>query len=323
MKIVVSHPLNEAGMAVIKQHNADLYVANSANPMKYLDELKTADAFIPRVATCTAELMDACPNLKVIGRTGVGFDCIDIAHATKLGIPVVITPGANSRSVAEHVMALMFAASKNICEADRELRRGNWSIRDAHKTFELEGRKIGIIGVGAIGTIVAKLCQSIGMQTAGYDSYAPANVEAAGCERYDDLAQLLRDCDVITLHSPLNEGTRNMISGKELAMMKKSAILINTSRGPIVNSQALADALNNGLIAYAGIDVYDEEPAQLDSPVFAAKNIICTPHAAALTNEGNARSHSMCVEGCIAVCNGEHWPMVVDRSVYEHPRFVR
>ncbi len=307
MKFVASHPINDAAMGLIRDNNVDLYVANSADPHEYLDELKTADAFIVRVATCPGDIMDACPNLKVIGRTGVGFDSVDVPHATKLGIPVVITPGANARSVAEHAFTLMFACAKNLNEAENELRRGNWQIRDAHKTFELEGRKIGISGVGAIGSILAKMCQGVGMKTAGYDAFAPQNVVKAGCELYNDMESLLRDCDVISIHSPLTDDTYHMISREQLAMMKKSAVLINTSRGPVVDSQALADALNSGEIAYAGIDVYDTEPADLSNPVFTAKNLICTPHAAALTNEANERMHYDCVAGCVAVCKGEKW----------------
>lgn len=323
MKIVISHPLNDAAMKLIHENNVELYVANSSDPHEYLDELKTADAFILRVATCPADIMDACPNLKVLGRTGVGYDSIDAAHATKVGLPIVITPGANSRSVAEHAVALMFAAAKNLCESEREMRNGNWNIRDAHKSFELAGKKIGIVGVGAIGTIIAGICQGLGMKTAGLDTYAPQNVVAAGCELYNDLHSLLRDCDVITLHSPLTPETYHMISTKEFEIMKPNAMLINTSRGPVVDSEALAYALNNGIIGSAGIDVYDEEPADLNNPVFSAKNIVCTPHAAALSNEANIRMHCDCVEGCIAVCKGEQWQKVADRSVYNHPRFAK
>ena len=232
-----------------------------------------------------------------------------------------MTPGANARSVAEHAFTLMFACAKNLYEADYELRHGNWQIRDAHKTFELEGRKIGIIGVGAIGSILAKMCQGVGMKTAGYDAFAPQNVVKAGCELYNDMESLLRDCDVISIHSPLTDDTYHMISHDQFKMMKKSAVLINTSRGPVVDSQALADALNSGEIACAGIDVYDTEPADLSNPVFSAKNLICTPHAAALTNEANERMHYDCVAGCLAVCRGEKWQKVVDRSVYDHPRY--
>lgn len=321
MKFVASHPLNDAAMELIRENNVELYVANSSDPHEYLDELKTADAFIIRIAVCPGDIMDACPNLKVLGRTGVGFDSVDVVHATELGLPVVVTPGANTRSVAEHAMALMFACAKNLTESENEMRKGNWQIRDAHKAFELEGKKIGIIGVGAIGMVLAKMCQGIGMKTAGYDAFAPQNVINSGSELYEDIDSLLRDCDVISIHSPLTEQTRHMISTKQFAMMKKTAMLINTSRGPVVDPQALADALNSGEIACAGVDVYETEPANLSDPVFTAKNLICTPHTAALTNEGNQRMHRDCVAGCIAVCKGEQWQKVVDRSVYQHPRF--
>ena len=168
MKIVLTHPLSQAGMDVLETSGAQLYVANSAQPETYLDQLRDADAFIIRVGLCPAEIIAQCPNLKVIGRTGVGYDNVDVAFATSRGIPVVFTPGANNRSVAEHAVACMFALAKNLPEADAQLRQGNWKIRDAQKAFELQGKKVGIIGVGAIGKIVAELCQALGMDTAGF-----------------------------------------------------------------------------------------------------------------------------------------------------------
>lgn len=322
MKIVLTHPLSQAGMDVLETSGAQLYVANSAQPETYLDQLRDADAFIIRVGLCPAEIIAQCPNLKVIGRTGVGYDNVDVAFATSRGIPVVFTPGANNRSVAEHAVACMFALAKNLPEADAQLRQGNWKIRDAQKAFELQGKKVGIIGVGAIGKIVAELCQALGMETAGFShSRNRAKVEAAGCQYYEDMEQLLRDCDIITIHNPLTPETQDMISAKQLAMMKKTALLINTSRGPIVNEKDLADALNQDLIAGAAVDVYSEEPAVLDNPVFSAKNLICTPHSAALTREGTGRMGAWCAEGCLAICRGERWENVVDKSVYQHERF--
>ena len=323
MKFVSSHPLNEAGMKLIRENNIDLFVGNSADPHDFLDELKTADAYIVRVATCPADIIEACPNLKVLGRTGVGYDSIDWKKAREAGIPIVLTLGANARSVAEHAFALMFACAKNLAPSEREFLNGNWEVRNTGRAFELEGRKIGIVGVGAIGTILAKMCQGIGMKTAGYDAFAPQNVVKAGCELYENLDDMLRECDVISLHSPLTDDTYHMIGARELSLMKKTAMLINTSRGPIVDSAALADALNNDVIFCAGIDVYDSEPADLSDPLFKAKHLTCTPHSAAQTNEAIARMHSDCVEGCIAILKGEQWPKVADRSVYTHPRFQK
>lgn len=321
MKIVVSHEIGAAGVEYARQNGVELYIANSAQPKEYLDELKTADAFIVRIGSCDREILEACPGLKAVGRTGVGYDTIDAAYARQVGVPVVITPGANSQSVAEHAVALMFACAKNLCEQDREMRGGNWQIRDAHKSIELAGKKVGIVGVGAIGSIVARICQSIGMETAGFNPHHPERVEAAGCQRYASVAQLIQACDIVTLHCPLTQSSRNLIAAKELASMKKSAILINTGRGPLVNSHDLAQALNEGVIAAAGIDVFDQEPVGRDNPVFTAKNLICTPHSAALTQEASDRMQIDCVKGCIAVCKGERWPNVVDKTVYEHPNW--
>ena len=318
MKFVLTQPLDEAAMKVLKEAGADVYIANSPDLPSYIDKIQEADALVIRVGQCTAEVIDACPNLKVIGITGVGYDRVDVAHASGKKLPVVFTPGANSLSVAEHTVALMFAAAKNLSESDEELRKGNWKIRDAGKAIELSGKKVGIIGVGAIGAKVAAICKGIGMETAGFShSKNRAKVEAAGCEYYENMDDLLRDCDFITIHNPLTPETTNMISSRELHLMKKSAILINTSRGPIVNEKDLADALNNDVIAAAGIDVFSEEPAVLDNPVFHCNNTIVTPHIAALTKEAKARMHVNSVKGCLAILNGTEWPDVVDKSVYK------
>ena len=324
MKFVLTHPLNSAGMDVLERNGVDLFVANSAEIPTYMDQLKDADGLIIRVGLCTKEIIDNCPSLKVIGRTGVGYDNVDVEYAASLGIPTVFTPGANNRSVAEHVIAAIFSLAKNLPEADAQLRAGNWAIRDAGKSFELQGKKIGIIGVGAIGSIVAQLSIGLGMEAIGYShSHNRQKVEAAGCVYCEDLDQLLKECDIITIHNPLTPETKDMISERELCLMKKSALLINTSRGPIVNEQDLKHALNAEIIAGAAVDVYSKEPATLDNPVFEAKNLICTPHSAALTKEATARMAVQCAEGCLAVCRGEQWKNVVNSKAYSGPRFLK
>ncbi len=317
MKVVLTHALSQAGMELLKESGAELFIANSAEPSAYLDQLRDADAFIIRVGICDASIIDGCPKLKVIGRTGVGYDNVDVAHAAALKIPVVFTPGANHRSVAEHTVAMMFALSKNFIESDCALRAGNWKIRDAKKAFELYDKKVGIIGVGEIGRIVAEICRAVGMRVAGFShSGNRQKVEAAGCEYYEDMHRLLRECDIITIHNPLTAQTKNMISAPELRMMKKTALLINTSRGAIVNEADLADALNENIIAGAGVDVFSEEPAKTENPLFGAKNLIVTPHMAALSREALDRMSVQCAKGCLAVLQGEQWPDVVDKSVY-------
>ena len=243
----------------------------------------------------TAEMIAECRKLKVIARAGVGYDMIDVKAATALGIPVVITPGSNARSVAEHALAMMFALSQNLAEAHIETLRGNWGIRESGKTFELLGKTAGIIGTGAIGTEMTKLCAAIGMNVITCNSHSPR----------EELEVLLRESDVVSLHVPLTEKTRNMISARELAMMKPSAILINCARGGVVDESALVNALNDEVIYGAGVDVFEHEPPESDSPLLHCRNVIVSPHSASLARESAIRTAEICACGCVAVLWGE------------------
>ena len=177
---------------------ADVYVADNQDPNNYLDEMKDAAALIVRIAKCDANAIENSPKLKVIGRTGVGYDSVDVKKATELGIPVVITPGANNRSVAEHAVAMIFALSKNLIEAQNEMCKGNWEIRGAKKAFELEGKTVGILGLGAIGRETAKICKGCGMSIAAYDPFmTKEQVEGYGTKYYEDYVELLKDSDVV------------------------------------------------------------------------------------------------------------------------------
>lgn len=319
MKFVMTQAVCPEGMALLKGV-ADVYVADNADPNNYLEQMQDADALIVRIAKCDANAITGSPNLKVIGRTGVGYDSVDVAEATRRGIPVVITPGANNRSVAEHAVAMMFALSKNLYEGQKEMCADNWEIRGAKKAFELEGKTVGVIGLGAIGRETAKICQGCGMKIAGYDPFlSKEKIEALGAAYYADYEDLLRVSDIVTIHVPLTDGTRNMISKSQLEMMKQTALVINCSRGGIVNEGDLVEALKNGTIAGAGTDVYCNEPPKTDDPLLNCPNLIVSPHSAAQTREAVIKMAQMCVKGCLAVCQGKKWPYVADKSVYDHP----
>ena len=322
MKFVMTQAVCPQGMELLKDI-AQVYVADNGDPNNYLDEMRDADALIVRIAKCDGKAIAGSPALKVIGRTGVGYDSVDVAEATKRGIPVVITPGANNRSVAEHAVAMMFALSKNLYEAQTEMLRGNWKIRDAKKAFELEGKTVGVIGLGAIGRETAKICQGCGMKLAGYDPFlSREKIEALGADYYENYEDLLKVSDIVTIHVPLTEGTRDMIAKPQLEMMKNTALLINCSRGGIVNEQDLVEALKNGTIAGAGTDVYCSEPPAADDPLLNCPNLIVSPHSAAQTREAVIKMAQMCVRGCLAVCQGKKWPYVADKSVYDHPAWA-
>lgn len=323
MKFVMTQSLCAEGLALLDQAHVDYISADDGDPNHYPQLMQDADALIVRIGKCDAAALACCPQLKVIGRPGIGYDSVDVAQATKLGIPVVVTPGANGRSVAEHTVAMMLSLSKNLVEANNETLQGHWSIRDAHKAFQWEGKTVGIIGLGPIGRETAKICLGIGMKVIGFDSFfSKEQIQSWGVEYCQNKEDLLRTSDIVSVHMPLVEATRNLICASELALMKKTALLINTSRGGIVNEADLLQALTSGQITAAGLDVFCSEPLRVDDPLLQAPNLLVTPHAAAQTREAVIQMATMCVEGCLAVCRGEQWPYVVDKNVYNHPRWA-
>lgn len=321
MKFVMTQAVCQEGLDMLKSI-ADIYVADNQDPNNYLDEMEKADALIVRIAKCDGNAIEKSHNLKVIGRTGVGYDTVDVETATKLGIPVVITPGANNRSVAEHAVAMMFALSKNIVEAQIEMCKGNWEIRGAKKAFELEGKTVGILGLGAIGRETAKICCGCGMKIAAYDPFmTKEQIESYGAVYYENYIDLLKNSDIVTIHIPLTEQTKNMITKNELSVMKKTALIINCSRGGIINENDLVEALKNGVIAGAGTDVFVNEPPKTDDPLLNCPNLIVSPHSAAQTREAVIKMAQMCIKGCLAVIEGKKWPYVADKKVYDHPKW--
>ncbi len=318
MKAVLSHAITPKALSLLR--GWDTAILNTRDMANNKTEIADADVIIARVCRVNAEAIDASPNLKVIGRTGVGYDMVDVEAATKRGIPVVLTPGANNRSVAEHTLALIFALSKNLIEGHTELKKGNYAIRNKGTASELLDKTIAVIGLGAIGGEVAKLCKAIGMNVIGYDPFLPEEKKKAlDCVLTEDYKTIIPECDFVTVHTPLLDSTRNMIDEKEIASMKPTAMIVNCARGGIVNERALATALNEGRLAGAGIDCFENDPPADDDPLLNAKNIIASPHSAAQTKEAVIRMHTMCVEGCMAICRGEKWPWVADKKVYEHP----
>lgn len=326
MKVTMTEAICPEGMALL-EGKAEIFVAHDAHPHHYLDQLKDTDAFIVRVADKGAvdrKTLASSSRLKVVGRTGIGYDSVDVKAATDLGIPVVITPGANNRSVAEHAVALMLALSKNLAESDTEQRRGNWGIRDAKKAFEVEKKTCLIIGLGTIGSIIAHLCQGLDMKVIGYDGFLTREqMKQLDVEKYDDKLEALRAADVVVVQMPLIDGvTNDLIAKAELDAMKPTAILINCGRGELVNEPALCAALKSGSIAGAGLDVFWNEPTPMSDEILHCPNVIVSPHSAAQTREAVIKMASMCVEGCLAVCAGKKWPYVADKAVYDHPKWA-
>lgn len=322
MKVVMTQALCPEGYAYFKD-KAEIYVADNNNVNNFLDEMKDADAIIVRIAKMDRHAIENSPNLKVIGRTGVGCDSVDVEAATERGIPVVITPGANNLAVAEHTVGMMFAIAKNMVEGDIGTKNGDYTrVRGLGKAYELSGKKVAIIGMGAIGREVARLCQGIGMEVMGYDPFmSREKIESLGAEYFADYRDMLPEADIFTVHVPLLDTTRNMFGKNEFAAMKKTAVIINNARGGIVNEEDLIEALDSGTIAGAGLDVFCEEPPTADNPLFKAKNLLVSPHSAAQTREAVIKMATMCAQGCLEVLAGKKCAHVFNPKAYEHERW--
>ncbi len=319
--IITPRKLCDVGMAALSAQ-ADCEIVNKINACNFLSELQKADALMIKEGGITRSDMLACPNLKVIARHGVGFDTVDAKAAAELGIPVLITPGANARSVAEHTVAMILALTKNLVDSHNEAVKGNWNVRQEFRSYEFEGKMVGLLGVGNIGRIVAKMCKGLGFHIAAYDPFVPAEkLSEAGYRVCETVEDILRTSDIISIHVPYNEQTKNLIAKKELAMMKPGALLVNCARGGIVNEEDLAQALRDDTIGGAGLDVFVGERLDPKSDLAKAPHLICTPHMAAQTETAVEQICLMMVKGTMAVLHEEKWPFVADKSVYAHPRW--
>ena len=291
-EIYVSDPIHPDVLAEI-QAAATVHLGFGPDKVNYLDISEKIDAVILRAENFTRDIIEASPQLKIIARHGVGTNNVDIDAATEQGVWVTTTPGANSNAVAEHVFALLLTQARKVCPAVDRVRAGTWSEGKAGLIgFELSGRTIGIIGFGAIGKRVAAIAQGFGMRILTSDPIATsADAEAAGADLVE-LDTLYDGADIITLHAPLLPSTRHMISARELGLMKKTAVLINTSRGGLIDEDALADALTEGQIAGAALDVLEAESTDMKDPLGhthvplrEVPNLLVTPHIAGQTEE--------------------------------------
>lgn len=262
----------------------------------------------------TRKALEHADRLEILARSGVGYDAIDVAACDELGIAVAITPGANNMAVAELTLGFMFALARKIVWADTVTRRRKWErgLIDGHSPL---GRTLGIVGFNQIGQTLARLAVPLGIKVQYYDilgAFAPADLGA----RYVGFEELLRTSDFVSLHVPLTPKTTKLISTRELEMMKPTAYLINTSRGPVVDEAALVEALRARRIAGAALDVFEKEPLDPNDPLFDfADNLIMTPHIAGPSAEAKTAMLRMAIDNVLAVFAGEHPPSIVN-----HPK---
>ncbi|MDP3732006.1 MAG: phosphoglycerate dehydrogenase [Candidatus Omnitrophota bacterium] len=286
MRILVSDPLSEEGLKILKDvKEFQVEVKAELKPDALKEIIKDYDALIVRSATkVTRDIIDAAEKLKVIGRAGVGLDNVDLEAATQKGVIVMNTPGGNTISTAEHTMSMILALSRNIPQANASTKKGEWK-RSKFMGVELYNKVLGIIGLGRIGTEVAKRALSFGMKVLAYDPFLSREVaESLGVELVE-LKELLGNSDYITVHTPLTEETKHIVSTEEFGLMKNGVRVINCARGGIIDEAALLNALKEGKISGAAIDVFEKEPLSPDSELLKLDNVITTPHLGASTEE--------------------------------------
>ena len=282
MKILISDPLSEEGLKILKEvKNFEIDVKTELKPEAIKETIKDYDALIVRSATkVTKDVIAQAAKLKVIGRAGVGLDNVDLEAATAKGIIVMNTPAGNTISTAEHTVSMILALSRNIPQANASVKKGEWK-RSKFMGVELYNKTLGIVGLGKIGTEVAKRALSFGMKILAYDPFLSREVaENLGIEVVE-LKELLERSDYITVHTPLTDETRHMISTDEFAIMKKGVRVINCARGGIVDEAALINAAKEGKVSGAALDVFEQEPLPPDSEILKVDNIITTCHLGA------------------------------------------
>ncbi|MFC2001989.1 phosphoglycerate dehydrogenase [Chloroflexota bacterium] len=301
MKVLITDPIAEVGVKVLRQC-AQVDIKLAPTPEQLRSIIGDYDALIVRSQTrVTADIIDAASNLRVIGRAGVGVDNIDVDAATRHGILVINTPEGNIVSTAEHTIAMLLALVRNIPRADSQLRSGVWDRR--LKGYEIRNKTLGVIGLGRVGTEVAQLAKGLRMNVIAYDPLISESRAGRLGVQLVELETLLSTSDFITIHVTLNPTTRGLIGGDQLKLMKPSAMIVNCARGGIVDEEALYDALNQGLIAGAAIDVFSQEPAQ-DNILLKSDKVVVTPHLAASTAEAEASAGADIAEQVAAVLRG-------------------
>jgi len=284
-KVLVSDSLSDEGIKILQSDNKlQVDINTKLTPEELKKVIKEYDALIVRSATkVTKEVIQAADKMKIIGRAGVGLDNVDVEAASKKGIVVVNAPGGNTISTCEHAISLILSLSRNIHLADASMKRGEWE-RKKFMGVELCGKTLGIVGLGRIGTEVAKRAISFGMKVLAYDPYLPIERSKQLGIALVDLKEVFTKSDYITFHTPLTDETKHLVSEKELNIMKEGVRLINCARGGIIDEEALLKAIESGKVAGAALDVYEDEPPK-NPKLLACSKLVLTPHLGASTEE--------------------------------------
>ena len=318
-KIYITRELPERALALLRRKNIDFtFNPKDAPPGEgtLKREVSSVDGLVCLLTEkVTSDVIETGKNLRVISNIAVGYDNIDLKSATERGIYVTNTPGVLTDTTADLAWALLMATARRIAEADAYLRSGKWKIQWNLMFMtgtDIFGQTLGIVGLGRIGQAVAQRARGFNMTVLYYDEKRSAELESKLGVNYADMDTILRESDFVTLHVPLSEKTRNLVSEKQLNLMKKTAILINTSRGPVVDEKSLYKALREGQIAAAGLDVFQNEPIEMSNPLLKLNNVVLLPHIGSATVETRTKMAILATENAIAALEGRIPPNLVN-----------
>jgi len=313
MRVLITDGLEAEAIASLKMaHRVDVAELDAK---QLLEQIPAYQALIVRGRTkVTTDVLAKATNLKVVGRAGVGVDNVDVTEATARKIIVVNAPTASTVSVAELALGHMISWCRFLPQADKSIKEGKWEKKQ-FEGHEIYGKTLGLIGSGRIGAEVAKRAQAFGMRVIAFDPYLPPDVAEKINVALVPKETVLRESDFISIHAALTPETRGMIGAQDFASMKKTGVLVNCARGEIVQEAALADALKDGVIAGAALDVYEKEPPA-GSPLISAPHVVFTPHLGASTHEAQARAGAIIADQVLKALDGKRPDFLVNPKVY-------
>lgn len=320
-KVYVTRELPERGLRIIKERFDTEVWSEYAPPPKsvIIEKASRVDALTTLLSDrIDAEVFDAAPNLKIVAQFAVGFDNIDVKEATKRGIYVTNTPGVLTETTADFAWALLMAAARRVVEADKYVRTGNWRVGWHPMMFQggdVYGATLGIVGLGRIGSSIAKRAKGFDMKVLYHDVIRRPDLEKELGIEYTEIEVLLREADFVTLNVPLLKETHHLIDEKRLKLMKKTAILVNNARGPVVDEKALYNALKEGWIAGAGLDVFEQEPTPASNLLLTLDNVVVAPHISSASFETRSKMAEMVAGNLIAFFEGKAPPNLVNQEV--------
>ncbi len=323
-RVFVTRRIPDEGLAIIRQ-NFEAIIWELETPPTSKEIVQNAEGCEGLVSllsdSISADVIKALPKLKAIAQYAVGYDNIDVSAATKRGIIVTNTPGVLTDTTADLAWALIMAASRRIAEADRYVRSGQWRVAWGPQLMlgiDIHGATLGIVGMGRIGAAVARRAKGFSMNilyTDVSDSQEAQSIEKETGATKTDLRTLLRHSDIVTIHVPLTAQTKKMINASAFAAMKKGAVLVNTSRGAVVDEEALAAALSTGQLRAAGLDVFVDEPLPVNSPLMILPNVVLLPHMGSASFATRSRMAVICAENIVAALKGTRPPNIVNPEV--------